>query len=79
VIIELFIENPELPLHPSDSLAENIESTKNLLTGLCSCVAKFSLIEISESAAKALVIFHKPAFIELWCKKNIMIAFWNIR
>eukprot|EP01119_Soliformovum_irregulare_P019017 TRINITY_DN5943_c0_g1_i1.p1 TRINITY_DN5943_c0_g1~~TRINITY_DN5943_c0_g1_i1.p1 ORF type:complete len:2529 (-),score=855.67 TRINITY_DN5943_c0_g1_i1:42-7628(-) len=76
--ITSFIEDPFLPLFPADSVSQNLDATKNLLTGLCVCVACFGVPRLSDMAASALLNFHKPEFIERWCVKNVINGFWEI-
>lgn len=78
-LITLFHTNPGLPLHPMDTVAQNLDSTKNLLIGLCECVAVFSLPDLSDIATNCLLEFHQPKLIERWCVKNVMDGFWDIR
>ena len=71
-------------------MAQNLDSTKNLLLGLCECIAAFSVPgmdpmavltckELSDIASQALLEFHKKHNVEKWVVKNMINGFWDIR
>jgi len=77
-LIELFFVDPNLPLFPLKTPAQDLEDIKSIMTGLCYCSSQFALPELSDIAAQALVELHRPVYIEKWCARSVSNGFWEI-
>eukprot|EP01114_Cavostelium_apophysatum_P004552 TRINITY_DN1484_c0_g1_i2.p1 TRINITY_DN1484_c0_g1~~TRINITY_DN1484_c0_g1_i2.p1 ORF type:complete len:1402 (-),score=458.43 TRINITY_DN1484_c0_g1_i2:3446-7651(-) len=78
-MLELFKDAPDLPLFSSGtSASHDIEVTKHLLVGICDCVSRFNLPELSDAAAETLLVLHQPKNIQKWSAKSVIEGYWDV-
>eukprot|EP01133_Synstelium_polycarpum_P017457 gene17457-20830_t len=77
-LIQLFLADPKLALHPIKTPAQDLEDIRNIITGLCFCSSQFALPDIAVVASEALLKFHDPVHIESWYEKKMINGFWEI-
>lgn len=77
-MIKLFRTDPTLPLFATGVVERDIESIRNIITGLCDCVGNFFLPELSEEASQTLQVFHQTQNINKWCPSKIIVGFWDV-